>query len=220
MKASELTKRLANDFNLNTGTIEDTGYSIGTIVEENQTLFDIIGNALDETLLNTGKLFVLYDDCGELTLKNIASMKLDLLIDAETAGDFSYSSSIDSQTYNKIKLSYNNDKTGKREIFAAKDSANISQFGVLQYFEEVKTQVGAAVKAESLLRLYDRRTRSLTVKNAFGDPRVRAGCQIAVNLNLGDIIVKNFMVVEQVTHSFSGGLHTMDLTLIGGDFVA
>ena len=147
-------------------------------------------------------------------------MKLDLLIDAETAGDFSYSSSIHSQTYNKIKLSYNNDKTGKREIFAAKDSANISQFGVLQYFEEVKTQVGAAVKAESLLRLYDRRTRSLTVKNAFGDPRVRAGCQIAVNLNLGDIIVKNFMVVEQVTHSFSGGLHTMDLTLIGGDFVA
>ena len=54
----------------------------------------------------------------------------------------------------------------------------------------------------------------------FGDPRVRAGCQIAVNLNLGDIIVKNFMVVEQVTHSFSGGLHTMDMTLIGGDFVA
>ena len=220
MKASELTKRLANDFNLNTGTIEDTGYSIGTIVEENQTLFDIIGNALDETLLNTGKLFVLYDDCGALTLKNIASMKLDLLIDGETAGDFSYSSSIDSQTYNKIKLSYNNDKTGKREIFVSKDSANISQFGVLQYFEEVKTQTGAAAKAESLLRLYDRRTRSLTVKNAFGDPRVRAGCQIAVNLNLGDIIVKNFMVVEQVTHSFSGGLHTMDMTLIGGDFVA
>lgn len=220
LKASELIKRLAKDFNLNTGTIEDTGYSIGAIVEENQTLFDIIGNALDETLLNTGKLFVLYDDCGELTLKNIASMKLDLLIDAETAGDFSYSSSIDSQTYNKIKLSYNNDKTGKREIFTAKDSEAINQFGVLQYFEEVKTQTGAAAKAESLLRLYDRRTRSLTVKNAFGDPRVRAGCQIAVNLNLGDIIVKNFMVVEQVTHSFSGGLHTMDLTLIGGDFIA
>ena len=41
-----------------------------------------------------------------------------------------------------------------------------------------------------------------------------------MNLNLGDIIVKNFMVVEQVAHSFSGGLHTMDMTLIGGDFVA
>ena len=65
LKASELTKRLAKDFNLNTGTIEDTGYSIGAIVEENQTLFDMIENALDETLLNTGKLFVLYDDCGD-----------------------------------------------------------------------------------------------------------------------------------------------------------
>ena len=220
LKASELVRRLAADFSLNVGKIEDTGYRIDSIVEENQTLFDMIGGALDETLMNTGKLFILYHDCGTLTLRNIASMKLDLLIDASTAGSFDYSSSIDSKTYNKIKLSYDNDKTGKREVYAAKNSEDINSWGVLQYFESIKNPTGAAAKAESLLRLYDRKTRSLSVKKAFGDTRVRAGCSVAVSLDLGDIFVKKYMVVDKVTHSFSGGAHTMDLTLIGGDFVA
>ena len=113
LKASDLLKRIATDFRLNLGTVEDTGYTMETVVEENQTLFDMIQNALDETLLNTGKLFILYDDCGKLTLKDINSLKTDLLIDAEAAENFSYSSSIDDQTYNKIKLAFNNEKTGK-----------------------------------------------------------------------------------------------------------
>lgn len=69
LKASDLLKRLATDFQLNLGDVEDTGYTIETIVEENQTLFDMIQNALDETLMNTKQLFVLYDDVGKLTLK-------------------------------------------------------------------------------------------------------------------------------------------------------
>ena len=43
-----------------------------------------------------------YDDAGKLTLKNINSMKLNLLIDEETGETFDYSSSIDEQTYNTI----------------------------------------------------------------------------------------------------------------------
>ena len=104
LKASDLLKRLAADFRLNLGSVEDTGYTLETIVEEDSTLFDMIQNALDETLMNTGQLFCLYDDAGKLTLKNINSMKLNLLIDEETGETFDYSSSIDEQTYNKIKL--------------------------------------------------------------------------------------------------------------------
>lgn len=53
LKASDLLKRIATDFRLNLGTVEDTGYTLETIVEENQTLFDMIQSALDETLMNT-----------------------------------------------------------------------------------------------------------------------------------------------------------------------
>jgi len=220
LKASDLLKRLATDFRLNLGTVEDTGYTMETVVEENQTLFDMIQNALDETLLNTKQLYVLYDDVGKLTLKNINSMKVGLLIDAETGENFSYESSIDVQTYNKIKLAFNNEKTGKRELYVVQDGDKMNQWGVLQYFEQIQTATGAAAKAEALLKLYDQKTRKLTIKNAFGDVRVRAGTAVMVSLNLGDIIANQFMVVEKVTHTFSGSKHMMELNLIGGEFIA
>lgn len=220
LKASDLLKRIATDFRLNLGTVEDTGYTLETIVEENQTLFDMIQNALDETLTNTKQLYVLYDDAGKLTLKNINTMKLNLLIDEETGENFSYESSIDEQTYNKIKLAYNNEKTGKRELFIAQDGAKMNQWGVLQYFEEVQTQTGASAKADALLKLYDQKTRKLTIQNAFGDVRVRSGSAVVVALNLGDIVTNNYMVVNKVTHTFRGDEHMMELDLIGGEFIA
>lgn len=220
LKASDLLKRIATDFRLNLGTVEDTGYTLETIVEENQTLFDMIQNALDETLMNTKQLYVLYDDAGKLTLKNINTMKLNLLIDEETGENFSYESSIDEQTYNKIKLAYNDEKTGKRELFIAQDGAKMNQWGVLQYFEEVQTKTGASAKADALLKLYDQKTRKLTIQNAFGDVRVRAGSAVVVALNLGDIVTNNYMVVNKVTHTFRGDEHMMALDLIGGEFIA
>ena len=220
LKASDLLKRIATDFRLNLGTVEDTGYTIETIVEENQTLFDMIQSAFDETLMNTKQLYVLYDDAGKLTLKNINTMKLNLLIDEETGENFSYESSIDEQTYNKIKLAYNDEKTGKRELFIAQDGAKMNQWGVLQYFEEVQTKTGASVKADALLKLYDQKTRKLTIQNAFGDVRVRAGSAVVVALNLGDIVTNNYMVVNKVTHTFRGDEHMMELDLIGGEFIA
>ena len=220
LKASDILKRLATDFRLNLGTVEDTGYTLETVVEENQTLFDMIQNALDETLRNTKQLFILYDDCGSLTLKNINSLKTDLLIDASTAEDFDYSSSIDEQTYNKIKLAFNNKATGKRELFVAQDGGNMNQWGVLQYFEQIQSETGAAAKANALLGLYNRKTRRLTVKNAFGRPDIRGGSAVMVSLNLGDIVANQFLVVDRVTHTFRGNEHFMDLVLFGGDFVA
>lgn len=220
LKASDLLKRIATDFRLKLGTVEDTGYTLETIVEENQTLFDMIQSALDETLMNTKQLYVLYDDAGKLTLKNINTMKLNLLIDEETGENFSYESSIDEQTYNKIKLAYNDEKTGKRELFIAQDGAKMNQWGVLQYFEEVQTKTGASAKADALLKLYDQKTRKLTIQNAFGDVRVRAGSAVVVALNLGDIVTNNYMVVNKVTHTFKGDEHMMALDLIGGEFIA
>lgn len=220
LKASDLLKRIATDFRLNLGTVEDTGYTMETVVEENQTLFDMIQNALDETLLNTGKLYVLYDDVGSLTLKNINSMKTNLLIDMEAAENFSYSSSIDDATYNKIKLAFNNEKTGKRELYVAQDGEKINQWGVLQYFEEIQTATGAAAKAEAMLAHYDRKTRKLTIKNAFARPDIRAGSAVMVSLNLGDIIANQYLMAEKVVFTFKEDETMMDLTLVGGEFVA
>ncbi|MEH7522019.1 hydrolase [Bacillus sp. JJ1503] len=218
--ASEFIKMVAADFRLNTGTIEDTGYKIASRVEDNKTLFDMFQNALDLTMDNTKKMYILYDNFGKLTLRDIEKMKLDVLVDEETGESFDYTSSIDSNTYNKIKLSYENEKTGKREIYIAQDSNNINRFGLLQYFETIKESTNGKVKADALLSLYNRKTRNLSIKKAFGNIYVRGGNMVVVNLDLDDIKVMNYMLVDNVKHTFKENEHFMDLKLLGGDFVA
>lgn len=218
--ASEVVQMLATDFNLQCGTLEDTKFKIASRVEDNQTLFDIIQNALDLTLQNKNELYVLYDDFGKLTLKNVGNMKVGILIDEETGENFDYTSSVDGDTYNKIKLIYENEESGKREIYIAQDSSHINSWGVLQYFETIDEKTNGKAKADALLKLYNQKTRNLTVNGCFGDTRVRAGSLVAVSLNLGDIVANSFLMVDQAKHTFSESLHTMDLTLIGGEFIA
>lgn len=218
--AGELIQMIAEDFHLQTGTLENTGFKIASRVEDNKSLFDIVQSALDLTLQSKKVLYVLYDDFGKLTLKNVESMKLNLMIDDATGENFKYTSSIDGETYNKIKLSYENKDAGKREIYITQDSKNINNWGVLQYFESIDDKVNGKAKADALLQLYNKKTRTLTISNAFGDARVRAGCSIPIKLALGDVNVQNFMVVEKVQHSFSQDYHAMNLTLRGGGFDA
>lgn len=220
IKASELLQILAADFNLQCGEVEDTEYVIDSIVEEDQALFDIVQGALDDTLQATGKLYCLYDDFGKMTLKSLGSMRSQVLIDIETFENLEYISSIDEQTYNKIKLTYDNENTGKRDVYISQDGSHINDWGVLQYHEAVQTETGIVAKANALLKLYNQKTRKLTLKNVLGDPSIRAGTLVMVRLQLEDVELQNYMLVEKVNHVFKESEHLMDLTLVGGEFIA
>jgi hypothetical protein len=218
-RASDVIKMIADDFRLRTGEIEETSHVIPFRREDKKPLFQIILNALDLELTNKKKLFVLYDDFGKLTLKSIGNMKVDLLIDEETGENFDYTSTIDDQTYDKVKLFYNNEETGKRDIYVVQDGDNINNWGVLQYFDELKDGENGEAKASALLDLYNAKTRKLKITKAFGDARVRAGSLVAVKLDLGDMSVKNYMLVEKCVHTFNESERFMDLTLRGGEFI-
>ena len=220
----ELLKMVAADYSLTCGTVEDTSYKIPQRIEEG-TLIDILQTASDLTVLNTGKLFVLYDDFGKLTLQNIQSMKLDLVLDQDTAQSYEYESTIDSDTYTRIKLAVDNKETGEREVYVLNDEYLQSLYGQLQYYEKLDDGTSSAVikeKAKILLDYYGKKHRTLSIRGAVGDLRVRGGSAVVVNMILGDISVKNYMVVETVTHTFENGIHTMDLSLSGikGEFTA
>jgi len=219
-RADEVVRILAEDHLLKVGSLANTGYVIPKQIEDNKTLFDMIQNSLDETLRNTKRLYVLYDDFGKLALKNVEDMLLNLLIDSDTAQSYDYKSSINDNTYNQVKLIYDNKSTGKREVYIAKDSKNINAWGLLQHFETTDNPQGASDKVNALLSLYNAKTRNLKINKAFGDVRVRGGSSVVVMLNLGDVKIQNYMLVENVTHTFENGLHTMDLALRGGEFVA
>lgn len=218
--AGQLIKMIASDFQLKTGTIEDTGWKIASRVEDNVTLFDIVLNALDLTLTNKGAMYVMYDDFGKITLKNITSMKVNVLIDEETGENFNYTSSIDDNTYNKVKLFYDNEKTGKRDVYIAQDASNINKWGILQYYDTLKKGENGKAKADALLELYNKKTRSLSITNAIGNSKVRAGSMVVVVLDLGDVKLQNYMMVEKCKHTFKLNEHCMDLTLRGAEINA
>ena len=214
----EVVKMIANDFKLRIGSLANTQFKIASKVEDNQTLFDIVQNAADATLSNTKILYVLYDDFGSLTLKRLEEMKTNVLISIDTGEDYSYTTSIDDNTYNQIKLIYDNDKTGVREVYISKNSSLINKWGKLQYYDTLKEGENGNAKADALLDLYSKKTRKLSITNAFGDVNVRAGSLVPVVMNVGDQSLSNYMLVETCKHSFTENEHWMDLTLRGGEY--
>lgn len=218
--AAQVLKMIIEDFRLKAGDIDNTNHVIASRVEDNQDLFTIVNNALEITTRQTGKLYALYDSFGSLNLKEVNNLKLDLLINSESGETFDYVSSIDQSTYNQVKLFREDKKNKKREIFIAKDTAKQNEWGILQLTDSLQEGENGQVKADTLLKLHNQKTRSLNIGKAFGDIRVRGGSIIGVQLNLGDLSVANYMMVENVKHSFYNSDYRMDLKLIGGEFIA
>ena len=100
-------------------------------------------------------------------------------------------------------------------VWHAESPTNISKWGLLRYFEEIDNPSEGKDRAGMLLQLHNRKQRQIKVNNAFGDVMVRAGTLIPVKLDLGDMETNSYLMVDKVTHRFSNGGHTMDLTLEG-----
>ncbi len=216
IRADQVLTRIADDFLLKVGTVANTGYVIPKFNKDNMTLFDIILDAIDDTVEATGNLYFIYDDFGKIMLKNIKDTKIDLLIDNTTAENFDYTSSIDNNTYNRIVLTDSEDKS-ERNVVKVQDDDHISQWGVLQYFESMSNGGNTKVNAEALLTLYNKVHRSLTIQGHHGDIRCRAGSGVYMDLYLGDLPGKQHMLVDRAVHTFKHDEHTMDLTLIGAE---
>lgn len=220
--ANEIVGMIASDFLLKTGTLQNTKYKIPSKIEDNSTLFDIIQNALDVTLLNTKQLFVLYDDFGALTLKNSADMLIDksFTVCDTTAQNFDYKTSIDDKTYNRIQLYIDDQETNQRQFTIEEDIETISRWGILQLTEKLNDNENAKAKAQTMLKLYNQAKRTLTVKDIFGNVKARAGSSVYTQLNLGDILLNGYMLVEKAKHEFSDNEYTMTLDLYRSDFGA
>lgn len=219
-RADEVINIIAKRFNMNCGKLANTGSRMSAI-EDNTTLFDIIQNSLDNTVLNNGIVYVLYDEVGKLRLKKVSDMKVNgCLVDKETGEEFTYQTSIDSDVYNQIKLIYENKKKGSYDLYVTKNSKNINKWGVLQYVEKIDTPKLGKQKSAALLKLYNKKQRTLSISGVIGNKNVRAGSLVPVILELGDMKVSNYMLVEKVTHKFNNRQHTMDLVVSGGEFVS
>lgn len=214
-RADQILQQIADDFKLTTDSLADTGYSIPSMIEDGQTLFDIVLKAIDYTLINTGKMFVLWDDFGKLKLTDIETAKLDLFVgDDSLATGFNYESDIDSEAYNKIKLVRDNKTTGKRDAYIFQDSKNMTLWGILQDYETVDESMNEAQIKErggQMLELYNRPKRTFSV-TAIADLSVRAGRALFIGISA--VNVKSFFIVEEATHDLLKETMTLKLKVV------
>ncbi len=214
MTASQIIQKIAKASKLKVGTIADTEYPIPSMIEDNVKLLDMICKALDHTLIAKLQNYVFYDDFGSLTLQNIANMSLDFVIgDESLLYDYDFKRTIDSDTYNRIKIVQDNKQTGRRDVHIAQDSANIAQWGRLQYFEKADENMNLAQireKLNQMLILKNREQKTLKL-DSIGDTRVRAGNFIPVSIKkLG---INQYFLVDECSHQFNGRDHTMSLNV-------
>lgn len=229
--ASEIVKKIAADFNLTTGTIEDTKYAIPSMVMDNKCVIDIITTALEKTsvgtedisegydrvVAGTGIIYVFYDDCGKLTLRKASNLEKKYIIgDKSAAISYNYKTSIDEDVYNYIKLVRPNSDTGQGDVYAVSAKNLIEEWGFLQYYQTVdESYEPAQVKqlAKNLLLNYSWKRRTLTIK-CFGIPDIRAGNILHFQIaELGDISLDRKLIVEKAVHNITADSYTMDLTL-------
>ncbi|MGO4545793.1 hypothetical protein AB4Z29_13425 [Paenibacillus sp. 2TAB23] len=212
--ASQIVKQIADDYELKTGLLADTVYKIPSMIEDNQKLLDIICKALDLTLIHKGGNFMLIDDFGKLSVRNIQDMKVDFVIgNYSLLYDYGLKRSIDGETYNKIKMYQDNKVTGKRDIHIIQDSANIAKWGRLQLYKQADEKMNEAQIREQLsqlMTLKNRESRSISI-DAIGDLRVRAGSYVPIIIE--ELDINQYFLVDECTHKFDADIHTMKLEL-------
>lgn len=212
--ASDILKQIAGDLQLALGDIADTGYKIPSLIEDEQGCIDIIEGAIQQTLLNTGDIYVLFDNGKGVSLQKPENMKASVLLgDRSLVTDYTYKTDIDQQTYNRVKLARPNEETGRADVVIAEDSANIGQWGLLQLYQTVDGDVNDAqmrAQAKAMLNYYNRITRTLSV-TSLGVVGLRAGMMVFMKISgFGDIRLNQYVLLEKVTHTFANDLHTMD----------
>lgn len=210
--ATEVVRRIADDFDLKTGTLADTGYKIPAMVEDNKKLLDIAWKSLDLTLIATKENFLLYDDFGEIRLRDVKDMFVDFVIgDGSLLIDYELKRSIDGDTFNRVKLVRDNKQTGKRDVYVAQDSASMARWGRLQHFDVVDQKMNDAQINEimnNLIKLKNREQKSLPL-TAIGDVRVRAGSIVPVIIE--EYGINQYFLVDECVHNFVGDDHAMKL---------
>lgn len=212
--ADQIIAQVAADLQLTTSALASTGYAIPSLIETDQSCMDILQSVLETTLLNTGTIYVLYDDGNGLALSRPEDMQYPVMIgDKSLLLDYTYKTDIDSQTYNSVKLARPNEETGRADVVVVEDSANIEQWGLLQLYQQVDGTLNTAqmtAQGQATLAYYNRRLRTLKV-SSLGIPGVRAGGMIRMKVQgLGDINLDQWVLLEKVTHTWTNGVHTME----------
>lgn len=212
--ADQVIRDNATELKLRIGELAKTQYAIPKMMQDGQKRIDTICKALDETLLNKNRMYVFYDDFGSLMLRDINDMTVNLVLgDNSLVYGYNIKRSIDDETYNRMKFVQDNKEDGDRKVYITQDSASMARWGRLQYYHKADSKLNKeqiVQMMDRMMTLKNREQRTFSIE-ALGFPGMRAG--VKVQITISKLKLNQYFLVEECTHSFSGGEHTMKLDL-------
>lgn len=215
-KLGEMIQQIATDMQLQVGEIEDTGYIIPELTKEDTECLDIIEYGLMMTQNNTGRTYVFYDDFGKLSLREAKNLMSDVLLgNGSLLTDYTFTSDIDTDTYNQIKLVRPNKETGQGDTYVFSDSETIKKWGLLQKYEKVDENLNEAQinqQGNIMEAYYNRVLKTISVKGVGGITGLRAGMMSMFQIfDVPELKNGYFLMLDKVKHKFTASSHTMDL---------
>lgn len=202
--AEAITKELCKKYGITTGSIAATKKVIKKLIIDDSSLYDIIMTAYTKASKSTGKKYMAYMSGKKLCVKvkgtTVSNYELD---EYKNLSEASYEETIENMV-DQVKIY--NDK-GK-QVGVVKNAAHIKRYGIYQSLYTKEKGVNAQTAAKNMLNGIEKKVNVSTI-----DGNIKCISGNAVKVTDAATGLKGIFWIQNDSHTWEGGRHTMSLEL-------
>lgn len=202
--AEAITKELCKKYGITTGSIAATKKVIKKLIIDDSSLYDIIMTAYTKASKSTGKKYMAYMSGKKLCVKvkgtTVSNYELD---EYKNLSEASYEETIENMV-DQVKIY--NDK-GK-QVGVVKNAAHIKRYGIYQSIYTKEKGVNAQTAAKNMLNGIEKKVNVSTI-----DGNIKCISGNAVKVTDAATGLKGIFWIQNDSHTWEGGRHTMSLEL-------